>query len=492
MRRKHRGAAVAAGWLAILMLLSGCSTLPQPNTSSDTVSGGENSEVPLPQHPSEPRLAYRATDSLHPCRASSRVNRQLLSLLYEGLTRVDAAWEAQAALASSWELTDATHLTVTLREGAVFSDGTPVTAEDVVTSFRAAKASSYYGNLLQNVSSVRAQDERTLTVTLVGADPLAANALSFPVFREAGETCLGTGPYRAEGTALVANTYAVTAPAEPRWELWDVSREDEMAYALETGDIAYYFTELSEGKLPRTLGSVGQTAVTLNELLFLGVNASQKPFSEAAVRTALSAALSRRVLCTGVLQGCAIPAVTPFIPTWSGAKTLSGWSETENVALAVAKWQELGYNNWDTELLVCADRPLHAEVAQELAAQCAAAGLTLQVVSVDAEEYASRIARGRFTLYLGEIRFSADLSLRPLLQAGGAASSGVSAESRACYSRYLAGELSAEEFCAEFLSDMPYIPLGWRQGLGVYRTDVREVSPSGARAYDGIEHWTVG
>ena len=53
------------------------------------------------------------------------------SLVYEGLTRyVDG--EVVPAMAESWEISDdGTEYTFYLREGAVFSDGTPVNAEIV-------------------------------------------------------------------------------------------------------------------------------------------------------------------------------------------------------------------------------------------------------------------------------------------------------------------------------------------------------------------------
>src|SRR5690625_5979446 len=54
----------------------------------------------------------------------------------EGLTELHPATrEAYAALASELPETEDTTVEVTLREGAVFHDGSPVTAEDVVFSF---------------------------------------------------------------------------------------------------------------------------------------------------------------------------------------------------------------------------------------------------------------------------------------------------------------------------------------------------------------------
>lgn len=468
-------------------LLTGCSALPQG--PSDTTTPTQDTSIGefVPVGDTKPVLAYCASDTLHPYRATSRVNRQLLPLLYEGLVAVDAAWDAKPALAAKWQRTDATHIVATLRENAVFSDGTAVTPRDVVTSFAAAKQCAYYTAVLQNIQTVQASGDRTVTVTLEAADPLAANALVFPVIREQGDSVYGTGAYRQEGAALCA----VGSAAITRWALTDVSRADEMAYALSSGAVAYYFADAETQGSPVPSGTVGQVAVTQNTLVFLGIQAHAAPFDTPAVRAALSGAISRRALCADVFSGSAVPAVTPFIPTWSGAASLTGFSETENVAITVAKWQELGYNKRDAELLVCADRPLHTALASALTTQCAAAGLTLTVVSLPTEEYRARIQKGNYTLYLGEIALTADLSLRPLLQKGGAAASGVSDSGAALYARYLAGELSAAEFVTAFAADAPFLPLCWRQGIGYYRADVRGVAPYGTNAYGGISLWTM-
>jgi hypothetical protein len=59
----------------------------------------------------------------------------VLSLAYEGLTRIDASGDVAPAAAESWEFSaDGRRLTFHLREGLTYSDGSPLTAE----RFRAA------------------------------------------------------------------------------------------------------------------------------------------------------------------------------------------------------------------------------------------------------------------------------------------------------------------------------------------------------------------
>jgi oligopeptide transport system substrate-binding protein len=60
----------------------------------------------------------------------------VLAQVWEGLTALDSEARVQPALAQHWEVSDGGHrLTFTLRPGITFSDGSPITADDVVASW---------------------------------------------------------------------------------------------------------------------------------------------------------------------------------------------------------------------------------------------------------------------------------------------------------------------------------------------------------------------
>ncbi|MDO5629784.1 MAG: ABC transporter substrate-binding protein [Mobilicoccus sp.] len=128
----------------------------------------------------------------------------------EGLTEIDpASRETYAALAADLPQADGTSVDVTLRDGAVFHDGTPVTAEDVVFSFERVmdpENQSLYVNFIPFIESVTASDEQTVTFTLAYPTGVFAERLSVvkivpKAAVEAGAdefdaNPVGTGPYR--------------------------------------------------------------------------------------------------------------------------------------------------------------------------------------------------------------------------------------------------------------------------------------------------------
>ena len=129
----------------------------------------------------------------------------------EGLTEIDPATrETYAALATELpEPGDATTFDVTLRDGAVFHDGTPVTAEDVVYSFERVldpDNNSLYAGFIPFISGVTAKDEQTVTFELeypvgVVADRLAVVKIVPKAAVEADPAAfdanpVGTGPWK--------------------------------------------------------------------------------------------------------------------------------------------------------------------------------------------------------------------------------------------------------------------------------------------------------
>ena len=63
----------------------------------------------------------------------------ILMHVYEGLTRYNAKFEVEPALATKWTYISPTQVRFELRKGVKFHDGTPFTADDVVFSLNRIK-----------------------------------------------------------------------------------------------------------------------------------------------------------------------------------------------------------------------------------------------------------------------------------------------------------------------------------------------------------------
>lgn len=489
-------------WCVLLMLcvlLCGCGHVPQLPDELPAEDGGSVADTP--QGELVFALPYSHDDTLNPFSTATEANLQLASLLYDSLTVLTDGYVPVPSLAAEVVSTDATHLTVTLREDAVFSDGSAVTTDDVVKSFQAAQTSPNYQTLLSNVTAAKGDSkQRTVTFTLATADIHAASCLTFPIVKgstltdEAAEAPVGGGLYMLQvidtDLHLVQNPYH---PSEAHFSTVALRHLPNMAgryYALASGQIAYYFDDLSGGEAARVPGA-GQS-VRLNTMVFVGINSTHTQLASPAVRQALSLSLDRAALAEYYgEQGVASAA--PFSTEWQAMTECTSPSVAQDMDAAVALLTEAKYptaHSPTLRLIYNEDRADRTALALLIAEQAKACGLNVEPTPLDEEGYRTSLAEGDYELYLGAYRFAADMSLRSLLL-GGETSYGVSADSLAAtdYRRYLAGEITLQEWLDVFSTDVPFIPLCFCGGVAAYDRRLTTVTPTGYDVYYGIAGW---
>lgn len=487
--------------LCVLLLSVGCDGAPAlPDDGTPTAT------VPVEEAPEEPlvfALAYSHDDTLNPYAATTEVNLQLAYLLYDSLTVIGEGYVPTLSLATEITQPDPTHLTVVLREDAVFSDGSAVTAKDVVASFQAAQTSSNYAALVANLSSAKA-DSKTgaITFALSVPDIHAQASLSFPIMKastltdKAAKAPVGGGLYMTEqtddGLQLVKNPHHPTEVHFAEVALRHLPNSASRYYALASGQLAYYFDDLSEGEIPRVMGA--SQPIELNTRLLLGINSAHEQLALPAVRQALSLLLDRAELASVYGDGGVV--ITSLLPAaWQPMAACTVPSAEQDVETAKALLTEAGYplkgkNQPELRLIYRTNRKDRSVVAEHIRTQAAACGVQITLVPLSESEYCQALVDGEYELYLGEFRPGADMSLRALLL-GGDTSYGVAEDSAAkvAYLSYLSGDTTLQEFLDAFSADMPYIPLcGWG-GVAAYDRRLTVVTPTGYNPYHGIAAW---
>ena len=488
-------------------------------------------------------LAYNREDTLDPFSAATQLNVCLSPLLYEPLLRPGADFSPTLVLAQSAEQTDSTHIAVTLRANAVFSDGSAVTGDDVVYSFNKAKASENYRVALSNVQAASAK-RGVITFTLSSADPNGSYNLYFPIIKRSTDTgaaataAVGSGAYifQADSQTLTANPQnAAGATAQNKEiKLLSLVSKDAVLQNLENGSIHYMFNDLSDGNIPRT--TARDTAVDLPQLVYLGVNSGRAALASPAVRQALSAAVDRTALAASSYAGRALPATTPFHPKWRPAAGLSAFSagseagkvnellqtaQTAPTTAETAAAAEAAATDTATTTVTAATATAETAAADTtgvtgaasvkevpltllyasgnrcrealvkiLVQQLNQAGFQVTAQPAAYDDYKTQLDTGDFDLYIGEMRLTPSMNLFVFFRAGGAGAYGVNTAGEAAqsYAAYRAGEKTAAEFVAAFGRDMPYIPLCYRQGMAAGHAALTYITPSAYSVYDGITH----
>ena len=106
-------------------------------------------------------------DSMNPVASDGGIAEEFFLLCYDPLWRLDAEGQPQACLAEDWSLSsDRLTWTIRLRRDAVFSDGVPVTASDVLFSYELMRHNKTpYSDYFDGVTAIRQPDDYTIVIS---------------------------------------------------------------------------------------------------------------------------------------------------------------------------------------------------------------------------------------------------------------------------------------------------------------------------------------
>jgi peptide/nickel transport system substrate-binding protein len=471
-------------FLLSFLLLTGCSQEEFQEDESVLPPDSIVQEIPdrtiLPDLFS---LPYAPELTLDPVTCADGMQQVVSSLICEGLFRLGPDFEPTPWLCKSYTYdADTLTYTFTLREGVKFSDGTPLTGNDVKTTLLRAKNSERYGSRLAQMASVSA-DGQTVTVSLHSANTSFPSLLDIPILKAGTEDSpIGTGPYlfavETSSAWLISNQSWWQGTAQPvdRIALIEASDQDTMLYRFTSHDVQLITADLTGTAPISATGSISYQDANTTILQYLGLNTNREPLNDAGFRRLLSQGIDRSHLVSAFLSGHGTPTqfpVSPVSPLYP-AELERPYSLSDFSALLA----ESGYSaDRPLSLLVNAENTFKVSVAQQIASAFSAAGISMTVNILPWEEYTAALLAGDFDLYYGEIKLSADWNLSPLLGSIGMLNYGGWLDPQ--FDQYLANYLassdpaaSMEKLCAYLQKQAPILPLCFKSTSVLLQTDV--------------------
>ena len=314
--------ALAAALLLALSLLTGCAQIDEAEEPLFPPEEDPAPEETAAALPSAFSLPYLAGQPLNPLTCPDGMQQTAASLLYEGLFHLDGQFTPQPLLCASYTYDpEALTYVLTLRQGVVFSDGSPLTAADVKATLTAARSSARYAPRLADVKSISAGNG-TVTLTLSRPNSALPALLDIPILKsgtEKKDIPTGTGPYLYDESStpcLLASQNWWQGGGQPveRIVLTETADAESMLYRFTSHDVQLLVSDLTGTDSVTVSGSVRCTDADTSVFQYLGINTTVKPLDDAAFRRCLSLGLNRQALVSGLLSGHARAAQFPVSP----------------------------------------------------------------------------------------------------------------------------------------------------------------------------------
>jgi peptide/nickel transport system substrate-binding protein len=445
---KVRTRTVLAATLAVLLTASACSSGDDTGTSDDTSAESATTDAPADETAEDiPEDAtaleatglatttpagttevdsitwavYRPTAPIDPLFAFDYPEQVPLALMCEAPLRLANDGSIEPGL-TTVERTDDTTFVLTLREGASFWNGDPVTAEDVVFALsRRAETPGPYWLTFDRIASIEATDATTVTITMNEPDAFFESLLAGTgsyiyqksFFESAGDDfgnstggimCSGSyqlGDWSAGSSLIVERNdnywQPDVKPLVRSIEIVGVEDPFAISAGLQSGDIDGHFAFAS---IPTLAELEADENVTVThgagyqwDAMLLDPQEGS-PLNDPRVKRALSMAIDRQGYIDSVLVGAGeVPrsVVAPGVWGYSQDVFEAGYEALPepvvDVEAASALVSEAGAEGQSISIGYIAEVPPMAAEGALFQAAAESIGLEVELVAIPADQY---------------------------------------------------------------------------------------------------------
>ena len=370
--------------------------------------------------------------TMDPHALASLYNNRVLSQVYEPLVDRDENFKPTGRLALSWAPLDAGKgWRFKLRPGVKFHDGTPFTADDVVSTVtRALDPLSAYKTTLPNVTGARKVDE--LTVELITSQPTPLLPLSLINLRvmskawcekhkvtrpqdfkakeetHATRNANGTGPFRLVRWETDVRTVLAAHPG-----YWGRRGNVTEAHYLVVATAATRVAGLISGEIDVVIDPAvqdilrlkGHPGITIGQAVgtgsqFLGFHHGKDlPFKDARVRQAIRAAIDVEALRTKVMRDMAVTQRAIYSPVIDGFDPRFAKPAPYDVARAKQLLKEAGYSDGFATDLECSAQQPTDSLCQAVAGMLSRAGIRVSYRPLPFNTLLPKLVAGDATFY---------------------------------------------------------------------------------------------
>lgn len=403
----RRLAAFGAVAITVAMVLSGCAAGSGTSSASETPQSGGT-------------LTFGRTASVTSFDLNNEItanNAFAIDKVFESLVSFDSDGNIVPWLASDYTISDdGLTYTFTLRDGVKFSDGTALTANDVVFSLQrhldlGSDAALPLDAPITGITG--SSDGKTVTITLQNAyTPLLAELSSFsngifPANFE-GKTAdaffanpVGTGPFVVStwdpnGDLTFVKNTNYWQPGKPYIDtlVYKLIPDDtQLLQQLQAGQIDA-IDEVPYSNVSDLENNSSTTVVTDDswEIEQIFFNTKNTYFSDEHVRRAIAEATDRDGITQAVTFGTGTTANALIPPTIAYSATNQGYALAYDVDAAKAELAQSAYpNGFSVTLTIKSGNSAFAQEAQIVQEELAQIGITVTINSLDSATFKQQV-----------------------------------------------------------------------------------------------------
>ncbi len=343
--------------------------------------------------------------------------------VYETLVQFDKDMEIQPMLATEWNQPDDLTWEFTLEEGITFHDGSPFNATAVkktIDRLLDPATGSPQKSKIGMVEEVIVVDETHVTFKL--SEPyspllsiLASNEgsiMSPKVIDESPEQLatepVGTGPFVFESwksgqdITLKKNEEYWGTPVKVDEVVFKVVPEDATRLAMIEQGEAHISDQVPVTEIERIEQSDELNLYRTDGLAveYVGFNTSQAPFDDVRVRQAVSHAVERQAILTGVYNDVGTLANVAMSPMVFGySKDVKAYDY--DLAKAKELLKEAGVADGTTIKLLTSDRKERINMAEVIQSQLKGIGMKVEIEVLEYGSYIEKVDKGDHQMFLG-------------------------------------------------------------------------------------------
>jgi ABC-type transport system substrate-binding protein len=349
--------------------------------------------------------------SLDPALSTDVPTGRAVAYVFDGLTTFTPDAQVEPALAERWDVSpDGSRFTFHLRRGVKFHDGTPLTAQHVLASWRRALdpatkggrgeplqpirgARDFADGKAKSIAGLSAPNDSTVVVQLDEPLGIFPKLLDMPVAAivppgMSPDKPVGTGPWRL--VEWKHDDYLLFAKNP---DYWGSAPKGDSLRARIIGEPSTAVAEFESGNVDVLLIPSGETqqweddeskkdmlmSVPALQLVYIGINVTRGPLRDTRVRQAINYAIDRELIVKRLVSGRGRLAAGVIPPSLDGADTNRA-PYPFDLNRAKQLLRDAGHaNGIDVELWV-GGNPLLGRIAQTVQAYLNQAGIRTKIV----------------------------------------------------------------------------------------------------------------